>query len=307
MGVIDAYLALNEHVDGTVRRDELMAHHTSYRIGGQAALFVTADTYEALVTTLDVLNRESVPWVILGRGTNVLVADEGYAGCVVTLGRDFSRVSVTPTERGALVTAGAGVQLARVVNVSLKNSLAGMDRCVGVPGTLGGAVAMNAGTRHEWIGSLVDEVVTYLPGRGMLRRGGASVGWGYRWSGLAPGEIVLEATLALAAGDHDEVAARMDERLHRRQRNQPVGHPTCGSVFKNPGSLSVGQLLDGCGLKGYRVGGAVVSDVHANFVVNAGGATAADVVNVMRHMYEVVLRRTGVELACEVKFLGFGA
>lgn len=307
MSVMSAYLALHDKVDAAVMRDELMAHHTSYRIGGPCALMVVPNTRAALEATLWVLEREAVPWVILGRGSNVLVADEGYRGCVVTLGPGLSRVELLPGEVPGvrLLRAGAGAQLARVVNEALRRSLAGMERCVGIPGSLGGAVSMDAGTRHDWIGPLVQELECLRPGEGVVRRAGRDVEWGYRRTSLDPGEVVLSATLRLPEGDHDAIVAQMDALLHRRQRHQPVGRPSCGSVFRNPGSRSAGRLVEACGLKGYAVGGAQVSPVHANFVVNNGGATAADVVAVMRRMHDDVLAQEHVDLVCEVKFLGF--
>lgn len=307
MSVIGAYIALNGTVDAQVTRDELMAHHTSYRIGGPCALMVVPNTRAALESTVWVLEREAVPWVIMGRGSNVLVSDEGFPGCVICLGPGLSRVEVRPPDASGVahVVAGAGAQLARVVSEAMRHSLAGLERCVGIPGTLGGAVAMDAGTRHEWIGPLVEELWCLRPGEGVVGLRGSDVEWGYRRTSLDPGEIVLGASLALPVGDHDAIMQAADELLRRRQRRQPIGKPSCGSVFKDPPSLAAGRLVEACGLKGYSVGGAQVSPVHANFVVNNGGATASDVVAVMRRMHEAVLAQEGVDLVCEVKFLGF--
>ena len=304
MSVIDAYLTLSGSIDAQVTRDELMAHHTSYRVGGRAAMMVRADSYSALVRTVEVLTEQSVPWVILGRGTNVLVADGGFEGCVITLGRDFQRISLG--EDGTLC-AGGGAQLARVVNEAMKAELTGLECCVGIPGTVGGAVAMNAGTREEWIGKAIESVVVYRPGQGMARYGVADLEWGYRYCSLPSGEIVLEVRFDLAKGERTRIASTMEGLLRRRNLTQPVGKPTCGSVFRNPGVKSAGKLIEECGLKGYSCGNAEVSSIHANFIVNNGGATAADIVSVMRHVHDTVKRDCGVNLICEVKFLGFGA
>lgn len=296
-------MALSGAVDAEVLRGERLSRRTTLRVGGPASLFVTAHDYAALRRTIEVLDRERVEWVVLGRGSNVLASDEGFDGCVVKLGREFSRVSVG---EGGLVSAGAGAPLSSLVSQTLKKGLSGLECCVGIPGSVGGAVSMDAGSRHEWIGSRVSDVVTLRPGVGLRRYEGSEVEWGYRWCSLPAGEVILEASLRLDPSTREEVSAEMERRLASRRSTQPMGQPSCGSVFKNPGTRSAGALIDSCGLKGYAVGGARVSDLHANFIVNAGGATATDVARVMAHLRECVVQRHGIELEPEVKCLGFG-
>ena len=164
---------------------------------------------------------------------------------------------------------------------------------------------MDAGTRREWIGHRVESLVVLRPGTGLMRRLGSEVEWGYRWCGLGPSDIVLEATLALAHGAPAAIDAQMEALFSRRRSTQPMGKPSCGSVFRNPaGAKGAARLVEDCGLKGYAVGGAQVSEVHANFIVNNGSATAADVLAVMRTMHDRVREATGVDLQPEVKFLG---
>lgn len=304
MSVFNAYMTLSGAVDADVVRDERLSRRTSYRIGGPAALFVAAHSYAALSRTLSVLAAERVEWVILGKGSNVLVADGGYDGCVITLDDEFSRHSLG--EDGTL-TAGAGASLARLVNAALKEGLTGLEPCVGIPGTLGGAVSMNAGTRDEWIGARVRDVVVLRPGEGMHRYGGGEIEWGYRSTSLPTSEIILEATLQLEPAEPDEIARDMEARLRRRRERQPLGVPSCGSVFRNPPGRSVGILIESCGLKGAMCGGAQISPEHANFIVNRGGATAADVCELISRAHDAVLDRYGIDLTCEVKLLGFGA
>ncbi|EHF01426.1 UDP-N-acetylenolpyruvoylglucosamine reductase [Olsenella sp. oral taxon 809 str. F0356] len=303
MSVFNAYMALSGAVDAEVLRGERLSRRTTLRVGGPASLFVTAHDYAALRRTIEVLDRERVEWVVLGRGSNVLASDEGFDGCVVKLGREFSRVSVG---EGGLVSAGAGAPLSSLVSQTLKEGLSGLECCVGIPGSVGGAVSMDAGSRHEWIGSRVSDVVTLRPGVGLRRYEGSEVEWGYRWCSLPAGEVILEASLRLDPSTREEVSAEMERRLASRRSTQPMGQPSCGSVFKNPGTRSAGALIDSCGLKGYAVGGARVSDLHANFIVNTGGATATDVARVMAHLRECVVQRHGIELEPEVKCLGFG-
>lgn len=306
MSLSNAYLALSGAVDADITRGERLAHRTSYRIGGPAAMLAVCHTPEALARVIEVLGGQGVEWVLLGKGSNMLVADEGFDGCVVVLGRDFSRIEVSRDD--ATITAGAAVPLSRVVREAMRNSLSGLEFACGIPGTLGGAVSMDAGTRREWIGHRIGSLVVLRPGEGLRRLYGSDVEWGYRWSGLGPTDIVLEATLVLEPGEKDVIAAEMERLLARRRATQPMGKPSCGSVFRNPvGPKGAAKLIDECGLKGYAVGGAQVSPVHANFIVNNGRATAADVLAVMRTMHNRVREASGVDLQPEVKFLGFAS
>lgn len=303
MGLFNATYALSGQIDTEVVEGERLARHTSYRIGGKADLFITCHSYHALRRTIEVLAREQVPWVVIGKGSNLLVADTGYRGAVVTLGREFSHFSLD--EEGRVLTAGAGALLARLVNEALTRGLSGLEFAVGIPGTVGGAVSMNAGSRKEWIGSVVRDVVTYRPGAGIRHYGRREVTWGYRTSTLPRDEIVLEATFELEPALKQDIRERMERSLARRRRTQPIGKASCGSVFRNPPDRSVGAMIEECGLKGYRVGGVEVSPVHANFIVNNGTASAADVASVIQHVHRTVKETYGIELQPEVKFLGF--
>ena len=304
MSVFNAYMSLSGATDAQVLRDERLAHHTSYRIGGPASLFVAAHSLTGLSKVIQVLKAEHVEWVVLGKGTNILAADAGYEGCVITLDDEFSRVSVG--DDGS-ITAGAGALLSRVVNEALKAQLSGLEFAIGIPGTVGGAVSMDAGSRREWIGSCVRDLVVLRPGEGLHRYEGSEIEWGYRCTSIPTSEIILEATLDLKPGDKAEIAADMDARLRRRRETQPMGKPSCGSVFRNPTDKSAGRLIQKCGLKGAVQGAAQISDEHANFIVNNGGAKASDVVALMGRAHDEVLRQQGVDLQCEVKLLGFGA
>ncbi|MEE1044716.1 MAG: UDP-N-acetylmuramate dehydrogenase [Olegusella sp.] len=303
MSVFNAYMALSGKVDAEVIRREKLSHRTTYRIGGPAALFVIPRTYQALMRTFEVLGTEGVPWIVLGRGSNVLVADEGYDGCVIKLGREFSRIESAGDGR---LTAGAGALLNTLLSQAQQAGLSGLEILTGVPGTVGGAVSMNAGMRSEWIGSRVESVVTVKPREGMRRYQGIDIEWDYRWCSLPADEVILEATFALDPADKDRIASEMESRLARRRLRQPMGLPSCGSVFRNPPHASAGRLVEECGLSGFTVGGAQISETHANFIVNRGGAKAADVVSCMQKMHDGVLTSTGIDLVPEVKLLGFG-
>lgn len=304
MSSFNVIMALSGASDIDVVEAEPLRRHTTYRLGGPAALYLTCHSYHALRRALEVLDREGMEWVILGKGSNLLVADAGYAGAVITLGREFSRFVTDPD--ACTISAGAGALLSRVVNEAYSRGLTGLEFAVGVPGTLGGAVSMNAGTREAWIGSVVEEIRVFSPAEGRLKRYGyEDVSWGYRTTSIPRNEIILEAKLRLAPGDKGEINALMEKSLARRRRTQPLGKPSCGSVFRNPDGMHVGKMIEECGLKGFSIGGAQVSPVHANFIVNTGGATAEDVARVIQHVYATVREAYGVELQPEVKFLGF--
>lgn len=290
-------------VQGPILAGERMARHTSYRIGGPAALHVTCETLADLRSATDVLRAEGVPWVIMGRGSNVLVSDQGYGGAVLALGKEFRRFSLDAENR---MHVGAGAALQRVVTEAFDRGLSGLEFAVGIPGTVGGAVSMNAGSAGRGIGSAVDEVVTYRPGEGLVRYDGRAVGWYYRATDIPAREIVLEVALSLRPGDEALVKQTMERMLERRKETQPFEALSCGSVFRNPPEgPTAAQLIEACGLKGFTSGRAQVSPRHANFIVNLGGATAADVVRVISHVLSKVREQHGVELRPEVKFLGF--
>ncbi|MEC4176402.1 UDP-N-acetylmuramate dehydrogenase [Adlercreutzia sp. R7] len=294
-------LLVDDRFDGDVYPNEPMSRHTTYRIGGPARFFVRVNSVGALTGLVDVCATEGVPWVAVGRGSNVLVADGGFAGVVVALGRDFR---TTRFEDGRFL-AGAGASLSSVVQDAFRRNLGGFEFAVGTPGTIGGALRMNAGSRDEWISSRVVTVTTYRPGRGLMRLRGDDIAWGYRTSSFAPDEVILECELAAEEADPFVVRDKMEANLARRQQSQPLSEPTCGSVFKNPEGASVGRLIDELGLKGTACGGACISPLHGNFIVNRGGATAADVRTLMDHVRARVQEAHGIDLAYEVRLVGF--
>ncbi len=296
-------LLVDERFDGDIYPHEPMARHTTYRIGGPARFFVRVGSVGALTRLIAVCEEEGVPWVAVGRGSNLLVADEGYPGVVVSLGRDFRTLRVD--EEAGRFYAGAGVMLSAVVQEAFRRSLAGLEFAVGTPGTVGGAIAMNAGSRDEWIGSRVVSVTTLAPGRGLVRRAGDEVAWGYRSSSLPADEVVVECELAAEKADPFYIRGKMEANLAKRKKTQPMSEPSCGSVFRNPEGGSAAALIEGLGLKGARLGGAQVSQAHANFIVNTGEATARDVRDLIALIQGKVEEAHGVKLAPEVRFLGF--
>jgi UDP-N-acetylmuramate dehydrogenase len=275
-----AFEALIGNLQGEVRRQEPMNRHTSWRIGGPAALFIVADTLADLKRATDALLDNEVPFTVVGKGTNLLVSDSGYAGAVIMLGNEFRRHVIDPEQNH--IRAGAAAMLAALVQDAFKAGLSGLAFAVGIPGTFGGALAMNAGAHKGWIGDVAESVTVFVPGEGLRRIRGVQIPWQYRASGLDRIGIIVEGVLRAEPGDPQRIR-----------------------VFRNPDEgPAAGRLLEMSGLKGRRVGGAVVSDKHANFIVNAGDATAADVVTLMQEVTEVVRRDHDVELRPEIRFLG---
>ena len=303
MSVFNAYMTLSGAADATLVRDERLSRRTGYHVGGPADLVAQCHSYAGLARVLEVLRSERVEWVILGRGTKVLASDEGFRGCVIVLDGDFARVEVGAD---GLVTAGAGALLSKVVYEASRASLTGLEFLSGIPGTVGGAVSLNAGTGRQCVGARVRDLVVLRPGAGLVRYRASDVEWGRRATTIPSDEVILEVTFELAPGERASIDAAVRAGLEAAGTVQG-SRASCGSVFLDPPGRSAQVLLGSCELAGATQGHARVSDEDANVVVNAGGASAADIVALMGRMHEAVWRRHGIDLACEVKFLGFGA
>ncbi len=291
---------LAKQLSGEVRASEPMARHTTFRIGGPADLYCVCDTLTDLSVCLGILAEERMPHVVLGKGSNVLVADRGYRGAVLVLGKEFRKHRIV----GERILAGSACILAALVQEAYSQGLSGLEFAVGIPGTLGGALAMNAGSKDSWIQDVVDRVTVYSAEEGLLSLKREDVRWGYRRSDLSTRGVVVEAALRVRAGDPVRIRRSMESVFRTRKRTQPVGSPSAGSVFMNPPDNSAGRLVEVAGLKGATVGGAQVSTVHANFIVNAGGASAADVASLVRLMRREVRANAGVDLIPEIRFIG---
>jgi UDP-N-acetylmuramate dehydrogenase len=306
MAGFDAYCDLEGTIEGTVSYNEPMARHTSYRIGGPAALYVECASVADINRCLAVFAEHGLSWCVTGKGSNLLVSDEGFAGAVITLGSDFKHFSFPDeTEGENLLVAGAGVILSTLVQSAFKNGYSGLEFSVGIPGTLGGALFMNAGTTTEWIGAIVASLTVLRPACGLVRYEAHELSWAYRRGAIPTGEVIVEAGLRVKKGHLGQIRAKMEASLKRRRKTQPLTVPNAGSVFRNPPGASAGQLIEEIGLKGYAVGGAHVSEVHANFIVNDGTATAADVIAIIMYIRKRVKEEYGTELQPEIRFVGF--
>lgn len=294
---------LAKDFEGFVLRSEPLAKHTSYRIGGPADLFIQADSLSALKMATDYCREQGIPWIAVGRGTNLLVADEGFRGAVIKLGTGFA--SCVFNQDSETFTVGASCRLSQLVREACALGRSGFEFVVGTPGSVGGALRMNAGTSHEYLGSRVISVTTLRPGFGLKRYAACDIVWGYREASLPFDEIILECELASSKGEPADIRARMDAALSRRRKTQPLAFPSCGSVFRNPERESVGRLIENVGLKGAWCGGAQISELHANFIVNRDGAKAVEVLTLMHAVQDAVKERYDIDLVPEVRFLGF--
>jgi len=279
------------------RPDEPLAPYTWLRVGGPAQFFVEPQSVEELAAVVRACHEQDLKVRVLGDGSNLLVRDEGVSGVVVRLPRElFSAVSVD----GTTVRAQAGALLSHVVSQAVRAGLAGMEVLTGIPGTVGGALHGNAGGKGGDIGQFVREATVLTESGETIVRDGDDLAFAYRQSSLDD-LVILDAAFELTPDDADEIARRMRKIWITKKANQPLSHQSAGCIFKNPRGQSAGQLLDRAGLKGTRIGGAEVSDRHANFVVTHDGAAAEDVTRLIDLMRSRVLERFGVELELEVQ------
>ncbi|MED9873437.1 MAG: UDP-N-acetylmuramate dehydrogenase [Eggerthellaceae bacterium] len=296
-------MRFDDDFEGTIRLDEPMARHTTYRIGGPVRAFAEVNSIAALGALLKVCADENLSWFVAGKGSNLLVSDEGYDGVVITLAGEFR--SWCFDDEAQHVVVGAGTMLSRLVQEVFHHGYSGMEFAVGTPGTVGGALVQNAGTRKDWLGSRVVSVTTYDAEVGLKRYSASDLSWGYRKSSFLPNEVIVECELKLERAFSGNIHERMSTLLSRRKASQPLEFPSCGSVFRNPEDASAGALIESVGLKGKTCGGACISEKHANFIVNTGNASAEDVLTLIKMAREEVRRRYGIELETEVRFLGF--
>lgn len=287
--------------ENKVLEQEPMARHTTFRIGGPADYFVELGSIEQIRAAIQVCREENLPWFVLGRGSNLLVSDKGYRGVILSIYKDFQKTEI----QGETVTVQAGVLLTTLSGKVLDASLTGLEFASGIPGTIGGAVVMNAGAYGGEMKDIVRKV-TVLDQDGEVRTlTCGEMQFGYRTSlAKKKGYIVLGAELTLKQGEKEKIREEMQALKAKRIEKQPLEFPSAGSTFKRPEGYFAGKLIMDAGLRGAAVGGAQVSEKHCGFVVNTGNATAADVCELMRQVQGKVQEQFGVHLEPEVRFLG---
>ena len=284
-----------------VLTDEPMGSHTSFRIGGNADVFITPRSTDQTARVLSAVKRTGLPYFILGNGSNLLVSDSGYRGIVIRLYKNISDVKV----EGDTVTAEAGASLSAIAAAARNASLTGFEFAAGIPGTLGGAVVMNAGAYGGEMKDVVEAAEVLTPDGRLISIPGKDLGFGYRKSIIRSSDyVVLSARLRLKKGDREEITALMKDLQQRRISKQPLEFPSAGSTFKRPEGYFAGKLIEDAGLRGFSVGGAMVSDKHCGFVINRGSASASDVYSLICQVKDRVKAQSGVDLEPEVLFLG---
>jgi len=300
-GLARAEVILRAACGDRVRTSFALGPLTTFRIGGPAALFLEPESEADLRAAGQAVRETGIPFVVLGKGSNVLVSDEGFPGLVLRLGKGYRWAA----RDGSTITAGGSMPLPRVAGVALAHALGGIEFGVAIPATLGGAVRMNAGAHGHSLHEVVDRVEMFLLGAGESRTiPAAEAGFVYRNSALPADGVVVAAALSLAPADPSSIRAAMDEAREWRRRTQPLAERNCGSVFKNPAGDHAARMVESLGLKGTAVGGAQVSSKHANFIVARPGARAADVVALIRAVQGRVADRFGVRLEPEVHLVG---
>nr|WP_317361657.1 UDP-N-acetylmuramate dehydrogenase [uncultured Blautia sp.] len=284
-----------------VKLQEPMSKHTTFRIGGPADFYLCPHSTKEVQQTVQICKEENLPYFILGNGSNLLVSDKGYRGAIIQLWKNFSDISV----KDCCITAKAGALLSKVAAEALEEGLTGMEFASGIPGTIGGAVFMNAGAYGGEMKDIIKEVKV-LDDQGEVRvLSNEEMKLGYRTSIVKEkGYTVLSAVLQLKKGDVSVIRETMEDLKNRRTSKQPLDMPSAGSTFKRPEGYFAGKLIMDSGLRGFSVGGAQVSEKHCGFVVNKGGATAEDVTALIREVQRRVKETFGVELETEVRFLG---
>jgi UDP-N-acetylmuramate dehydrogenase len=284
---------------GRISLNEPLAGFTTFRIGGEADYYVEPSDSDDALNIVRYLNKQGVPFYVMGNGSNVLISDEGIRGVVINLEASFNYLR----HEESVIIAGSGVKVAKFVDFCIQNGYAGVEMLAGIPATVGGALVMNAGAYGGETSTYVTEVTTIIDNdiRHLSRE---ESGFMYRNSSLK-GSVILEAKFALPVGDKTEITKRRKSLLLHRNESQPVEVPNAGCIFKNPGDNKAAILIQECGLKGVSFGGAMVSYKHANFIVNTGKASANDVIELVRIIRRTVKEKTGIELEMEVKLVGF--
>lgn len=283
-------------------RQEPMALHTTFRIGGPADLFLTVENLRQLREMAAACREQEIPMMFLGNGSNLLVSDKGIRGVVIRLAGDFAKVA---REGKTGICCGAGATLASACVFARDNDLTGLEFAWGIPGSAGGAAYMNAGAYGGEMKDVLRSCEHMTPDGKIEILSGEEMRLSYRRSAYTGGEnVILFLHMQLEKGHHSAIASQMEELMNRRREKQPYDMPSAGSVFKRPEGYFAGTLIEQCGLKGKTVGGAQVSPKHAGFIVNTGGATCRDVQELIAMIQESVLRETGVQLECEVRACG---
>ncbi len=280
--------------------NETMKKHTTFKIGGNADIFIVPENIDEVVKSIDLCEKNNIPYYILGNGSNLLVGDKGFRGAIIQIFKNLSKIEVC----GNIIKAESGALLSAISKKALENGLCGLEFAAGIPGTLGGGICMNAGAYGGEMKDVISKVTVLKDGK-IFEISGYQADFQYRNSRiLKEGMIVLDAELVLKEGDFNEINAKMMEFNKLRSEKQPLDFPSAGSTFKRPEGYFAGKLIMDSGLRGYAVGGAAVSEKHCGFVINKGGATAEDVLRLIENVKNIVYDKFNVVLEPEIRIIG---
>jgi UDP-N-acetylmuramate dehydrogenase len=283
---------------------EPLARYTSMKIGGPADYFIEVENEPALAELLRLLNRHGTPICLLGNGSNVLISDRGVRGAVIHLAGDFKSIRWREDDESVQIDVGAAYAVTQLVREAARKGFAGLEFAEGIPGSVGGALFMNAGAYGSEFEKVIDRVEGLTPDGRTIRFARSEMKFSYRDSHLPEGMVVTSARLRLHRGNALQVSAKLRELVGKRKSSQPAGFPNSGSMFRNPPGDYAGRLIEAAGLKGQRIGQSQISERHANFIVNLGGAKAEQVRQLMELAKSEVRKQFGIELAAEIKLLG---
>ncbi|MEQ2526394.1 UDP-N-acetylmuramate dehydrogenase [Robertmurraya yapensis] len=293
---------LNELNVGKVKENEPLANHTTIKIGGPADCFIEPSSLENLQKTMEIIRKTKIKWRAIGRGSNLLVSDKGIEGIVIKLGPGLANLEVDGTE----VTVDGGYSLVALATLISRKGLSGLEFASGIPGSVGGAVYMNAGAHGSDISKILTKALILFEDGNLEWLSNEEMGFSYRTSVLQkqrPG-IVVRAVFQLSEGDGEKIKEQMKKNKNYRKDTQPWDSPCAGSIFRNPLPNYAGQLIEEAGLKGYSIGGAKISDMHGNFIVNDGGATAEDVLALIQYVKDTIFERKHIRMETEVEIIG---
>lgn len=296
--IMEAFSGLNL----SITCNEPMSKHTSFKIGGSADFFIKVSSESQLISVLKTLNKYNVPFFIIGNGSNLLVSDKGIRGAVIKLSGDFFDIKLINENT---IECGAGVLISKLCSFAQQNSLSGLEFAYGIPGTVGGAVFMNAGAYGNEIKDVLVCAKSFNLSNKIINRTKNQMDMSYRQSIYRKvNEVILSAQFELTKGNKIHIKEKMTEFLTRRKEKQPLEYPNAGSVFKRPIGNFAGPLIQKCGLKGEKIGGAMVSEKHSGFIINTGNASCSDVVNLINLIKSTVFEKTNVKLECEIEVVG---
>jgi UDP-N-acetylmuramate dehydrogenase len=286
-----------------IKYNELMKEHTSFKIGGPAECLIKAETVEEIQNILNICKINQIPLTVIGNGSNILVKDKGIKGIVLKI--EIKKITIVGDEEKTIITVGSGNKLGEIAQKLLKQGIAGFEFASGIPGTIGGAIKMNAGAHGSEMKDII-KTITYIDKDGKITKiNNNEAKFEYRSSIFAKEKyIILEAELQLKKGKKEEIQNKMREYANFRKEKQPIEYPSAGSVFKRGEDFITAMLIDECGLKGYQIGGAQISEKHAGFIINNGNATAEDVIKLIEYTKEQVYNKFGKIIKTEIEIIG---